>query len=126
MNETCRQCGKKFDSKRSTALYCSGRCRAEAGRGWEQEKDKIILGALSAQVSARGVSGCALTMHERQCEENNRWRKRGREQFINTGNSKTFDELNRQYTELDRREHNRVSLPGDSDYVGVVTEEMLV
>lgn len=117
MKETCRQCGNKFDSKRSTALYCSGACRALAGRGWEKKKDEIILNAVSARDSAQPDPARALTMHERQCESNNE--VRSVKHTVNTGAWKSFGDL-------DKGESNRVPLPGDGDYVGVVTEEMLV
>ena len=32
MIKFCRQCGQPFEAKRSTALYCSSRCRLRAHR----------------------------------------------------------------------------------------------
>lgn len=110
----CEQCGTEFEAKRSTALYCSGKCRAIAGRGWEKKKDEIVLSALD---SAQPRPERALTMHERQCESNNEGRTR--KHVVNTSPYKSFSELS-------EGESNHVSLPGDSDYVGVVTEETLV
>lgn len=41
----CVVCGNEFDSKRPTAKYCSGKCRAKASRDTSivQEDEKIVL-----------------------------------------------------------------------------------
>lgn len=88
----CKQCGKEFKAKRSTALYCSGVCRA---------------------LSAREHGPRALTMHERQCATNNETRSRTDQHTINTVSHKSYDELA-------PGESNCVPLPGDEDYEGCV------
>ncbi len=58
------------------------------------------------------------TVHELQCRANNEARPKTEQHTINTGRSKSFDEL-------DKGEHNRVPLPGDEDYEGVVSKQMI-
>jgi hypothetical protein len=58
------------------------------------------------------------TMPEQQCAANNQSRGKVDQHTVNTGTYKTSDKL-------DTNEHNRVSLPGDEDYDGVVTEVVI-
>ncbi len=94
----CKQCGNEFEPQRSTALFCSGACRA---------------------LSTRENKPRALTQHEQQCAANNQTRPEGGRHTINTGPLKSFDEL-------DKNEHNRVSLPFDDDYEGIVGSELVI
>ncbi len=66
------------------------------------------------------VSASPLTQHERQCDSNNDGRHR--KQSVNLGPWKSMDELRRQEIDLGMVEHNRVSLPGDGDYVGAADD----
>ncbi len=104
---------------------CSGSCRAKLSR--RTRTDEVGARMMEAHADkfpnpVQPESGP--TQHELQCESNNG--SRHRKQGINTGPWKSMDELRRQEIDLGMVEHNRVSLPGDSDYVGCVTEEMLV
>lgn len=38
MQKKCAQCGKDFEAKRKTAMYCSGSCKTTAGRGSSPQK----------------------------------------------------------------------------------------
>lgn len=42
MKKNCATCGKPFEAKRSTAKYCSDRCRVQAQRRSGSDKGKVI------------------------------------------------------------------------------------
>ena len=40
----CEQCGKSFEAKRSTARFCSSKCRLRSHRGTVEMKTCLICG----------------------------------------------------------------------------------
>jgi hypothetical protein len=126
----CLICGNSCRGK-----TCSGKCRAKLSRRTQQahalgahgQSARIIdqqvielTGEEQALPSSALIADTIhiipiLTMHERQCAANNETRSKVDQHTINTG-------LHKSYDKLDKNEHNRVSLPGDDDYDGVVTE----
>lgn len=98
----CRnKCGKEAVGR---SMYCGDTCKVAYNRN-KPEAAIVTPVTESATVTQ--------TMHERQCQANNETRSRDNQHTINTGKPKSF-------AELDTGEHNRVSLPGDGDYAGVV------
>lgn len=122
----CLQCNREFEPKRSTARYCSAKCRklafqngkdknangtlktvhpADAGltcNTFETPEGKVLITKLPANY---GLPNCQC-LH---CQQNNRQKQ---PIVINHGAYK-------KQGQLAKNEVNRVSLPGDTDYGGV-------
>ena len=101
----CEQCNGLFEAKRSTAKYCSDKCRKLAF----QTDGKVSVPELSVptELPANYAQSDCECMH---CRQN---RTNGNHHVINHGPYKGANELS-------TNELNRVSLPGDADYVGAV------
>ncbi len=125
----CRnKCGNESVGR---SKYCGDACKVAYNRNKKSVTSKSVTSGLRDYVESESnayispfSSAVAPTQHEVQCESNNGGRSR--KHRINLGPWKSMDELRRQEIDLGMVEHNRVSLPGDSEYVGCVTEEMLV
>jgi hypothetical protein len=119
----CLKCGKEFEAKRSTAKYCSDICRTLYSRDSETKPEIISETELSETLSETmtpeglksvvpanyGLSNCAC-LHCRATKSNKS------DKILNHGAYKHGEQLA-------ANELNRVSLPGDIDYVPVVKTE---
>lgn len=101
----CEGCGKTLEGRQSR--FCSDKCRMQVKRTESQAEQRQSEQTESEQVA---VVRAGPTVHERQCAANNETRREPH--TINTGPWRPADQLA-------KREHNRVSLPGDSDYDGI-------
>lgn len=101
----CIECGKEYEAKRATSKYCSAACRKVAFQNRQDgvpENDKS--GSVPSTLPANfGQPDCQC----KHCQQN---RANGNKHIINHGPYKTADELA-------PNEVNRMSLPGDVDYV---------
>ena len=99
----CIQCNSLFESKRSTAKYCSDKCRKLAF----QSDAKVSVPELSVPTvlpANFGLENCEC----RHCKQN---RHNKSKHVLNHGAYKPAGQLA-------ANELNRVSLPGDVDYTG--------
>jgi hypothetical protein len=107
----CDTCKTEFKAKRATARYCSAKCRVKASRG---TKPLSVTDSVT-EVSVTPISVTkALPLNfgkpDCQCWHCKQNREMGGKLIINHGAYKKFEELL-------PSEVNRVSLPGDVDYV---------
>lgn len=105
---------------------CSGACRAKLSRSMAKAHDKAHAPEAHAEPDLNKADIDEIvetlttpTMHERQCQANNEGRSKADQHTINTGPAKSFDKL-------DKGEHNRVALPFDDDYEGIVGSELVL
>jgi len=105
----CVECGVEFESKRSTARYCSAKCRVTANRVSVTESLSVTGIDVTDKVSVALPGQMPVNFGRPDCEcrmcRNNRYS--GSRFVINHGGYKA---------ELAVNELNRVSLPGDIDY----------
>jgi len=116
----CLNCGAEFEAKRSTAKYCSPKCRKLA---FQNDKPRTLKGTVAGTL--KGIThrpepvtpniGKPANYGQPDCVHCRQ--SKGR-RIINHGTPKTANQLG-------SNEVNRVCLPGDIDYVGVVTQSMI-
>ena len=115
----CLNCGKEFEAKRSTQRYCSRDCQLKGiAQGNNNIAQEIIAQENVAQEAEQIAQGKPLNYGQPdcQCKHCGQVRTNKSNAIINHGEYMTAPELVANgYT------HNRVTLPGDVDYVGVCT-----
>lgn len=117
MKTVCKQCGKEFEAARSTAKYCSESCKQHAKRDTltvdtlsnDTLRDPVVdtLSVTERPVYSGGPD-CSY-QHCRQARGNSSRLSRIHGPWLPTSQLATMGSLVR----------NRVTLPGDSDYIGV-------
>lgn len=113
MGKCKNNCGRDAVGR---SAYCGASCKTMFNRN--KSGAKSVTDVTESVPVTESVTPTVLTMHERQCAANNQTGPKSDQHTINTGKPKSFDEL-------DKSEHNRVSLPGGNDYDGVVTDDMI-
>lgn len=128
----CLQCGKEYEAKRSTARYCSAKCRKLAFH--KNGKVSVPEVSVPSTVTPKGitipegyqddtgaVTGQTLPANfgqiDCQCMHCQQNRRSNHKLLINHGDHKPANQLM-------KNEVNRVSLPGDIDYDGVCSSKL--
>jgi hypothetical protein len=132
----CLNCGLEFEAKRGTAKFCSNRCRKLAFQRKSKVSVPAVLSVLGITVPENGKVSVSVVsvpgfkvgdINEpelpanfgqpdcecRHCQQN---RRSDHKLIINHGAWKPA-------SQLAANEVNRVSLPGDVDYVGICTPQ---
>ena len=117
----CKQCGAEYQAKRSDSQYCCSTCRSRAKRG-TNATDKSLAVATANKEAVRATDDvrattdtqpspvCNVDTSQHTSIHEDNLSSRGIN-HCNTGPYKSAHELG-------NHEVNRVSLPGDADYVG--------
>ena len=122
----CKHCGKEFTSKRKVgATTCSDKCRQARRRQLKTSvtniRDTIDMDVTLAPVTDKPVTDKSKQVTlEHYYANPDQYATRARPQLLNWGEWMTTDEL-----VLAGFIANRVSIPGDWDYDGVIDKETM-
>ena len=116
----CKRCSKEFTAKRSTAKFCSAKCRKLAFQVdakvsvMEDGEVSVLPYKVIGEPIVFGPTQIGVQVAPCNCQHCQTNKVNGGKHVINHGAYK------RNY-ELASKEVNRVSLPGDADYTGAAT-----
>ena len=117
MNQICKQCGVEYEAKTQRSRYCSHSCRAMSNKVAQPEEPKVAQPAPSGVAQPVGMPPDVLPANFGEedcaclhCQQN---RSSNHLKVLNHGSYKNFSELG-------ENEINRVPIPGDADYCGVM------
>jgi len=99
----CANCGKEFEAKRSTAKFCSGTCKKQTQRSCPAKKEEVVPLRIA-------------TLQD-YIDHPEDYAPRDHPEELNWGIPLNADELKELEKIRKTRIHNRVTIPGDWDYV---------
>lgn len=115
----CKSCNVEFEAKRASAKYCSDKCKLDFNRGRDtvsvSKKDTLSVSKDTVSVSSEPLSVSTNPASLEHYQNNpDKYITRQEPERLNWGRWMGLHEL-----EANKLKANRVSIPGDWDYLAV-------